>query len=85
MHGRVSYETVAISLLYVYSKSCVAIMQHRRSALASMLQNGISRNTKFDIMVGFPNPVTNTLVLTAERILIQLCSSLTLFSNIIII
>ena len=54
MHGRVSYKTVAISLLYLYSKSCVAIMQHRRATAASMLQNGISRNTKWDNMVGFP-------------------------------
>ena len=54
LHGRVSYETVAISLLYLYSKSCVAIMQHRRATAASMFQNGISRNTKCDIMVSFP-------------------------------
>ena len=26
LHGRVSYETLAISLLYVYSKSCAAIV-----------------------------------------------------------
>ena len=26
LHGRVSYETLAISLLYLYSKSCVPIM-----------------------------------------------------------
>ena len=54
MHGRVSDETVAISLLHVYSKSCVAIMQHRRATAASMFQNGISRNTKCDNLVGFP-------------------------------
>ena len=54
MHGRVSYKTVAISLLYLYSKSCMAIMQHRRITAASMLQNGISRNTKCDTRVGFP-------------------------------
>ena len=54
MHDRVSYKTVAISLLYLYSKSCMAIMQHRRTTVASMLQNGISRNTKCDIMVSFP-------------------------------
>ena len=54
MHSRVSYKTVAISLLYLYSKSCVAIMQHRRATAASMLQSGISRNKKCDIMVGFP-------------------------------
>ena len=56
MHDRVNYKTVTISLFYlhVYSKSCVAIMQHRRTTAASMLQNGISRNTKCDIMVGFP-------------------------------
>ena len=54
LHGRVSYETVAISLLYLYSKSYVAIMQHRRTTADSMFQNGISRNTKCDIMVGFP-------------------------------
>ena len=53
MHGRVSYETVAICLLYLYGKSCVAIMQHRRATAVSMFQNGISRNTKCDIMVGF--------------------------------
>ena len=29
-------------------------MQHRRTTAASMFQNGISRNTKCDIMVGFP-------------------------------
>ena len=29
-------------------------MQHRRTTVASMFQNGISRNTKCDIMVGFP-------------------------------
>ena len=28
-------------------------MQHRRAKAASMFQNGISRNTKCDIMVGF--------------------------------
>ena len=54
MHSRVSYKTVAISLPYLYSKSCVAIIQHRRTTAASLLQNGISRNTKCDIMVGFP-------------------------------
>ena len=54
LHSRVSYETVAISLLYLYSKSCVAIMQHRGAKAASMLQNGISQNTKCDIMVSFP-------------------------------
>ena len=32
----------------------MAIMQHRRATATSMLQNGISRNTKCDIMVGFP-------------------------------
>ena len=32
----------------------MAIMQHRRATTASMFQNGISRNTKCDIMVGFP-------------------------------
>ena len=53
MHSRVSYKTVAISLLYLYSKSCVAIMQHRRATAASVLQNGISQNTKCDNMVGF--------------------------------
>ena len=31
-----------------------AIMQHRRATAASMFQNGISRNTKCDNMVGFP-------------------------------
>ena len=54
MHGRVSYKTVAICLFYLYSKSCVAIIQHRRVTAASMLQNDISRNTKCDIMVSFP-------------------------------
>ena len=60
MHDKVSYKTLAISLLYLYSKSCMAIMQHRRTTAASMLQNGISRNTKYDIIsygawvVGFP-------------------------------
>ena len=54
MHGRVSYKTVAISLLYLYDKFCMAIMQDRRTTAASMLQNGISQNTKCDIMVGFP-------------------------------
>ena len=54
LHVRVSYEIVAISLLYLYSKSCVAIMLHRRATAASMFQNGISRNTKCDIIVGFP-------------------------------
>ena len=29
-------------------------MQHRRATAASMFQNGISRNTKCDIIVGFP-------------------------------
>ena len=29
-------------------------MQHRRATAASMFQNGISRNTKCDNMVGFP-------------------------------
>ena len=46
LHSRSSYETVAISPLYLYSKSCVAA--------SSMFQNGISRNIKCDIMVGFP-------------------------------
>ena len=50
MHSRVSYKTVAISLLYLYG---MAIMQHRRTTAASMLQNGISQNTKCDTMVGF--------------------------------
>ena len=54
MHGRVSYKTVAISLLYLYSKSCVAIMQHRRATAASMFQNGISQNTKCDNLDSFP-------------------------------
>ena len=59
MHGRVSYKTVAISLLYLYSKSCVAMMQHRRITAASMLQNGISLNTKCNILwLVYPNPVT---------------------------
>ena len=53
LHSRVIFETVAISLLYLYSKSCVAIMQHRRTTVASMFKIGISRNTKCDIMVGF--------------------------------
>ena len=53
MHSRVSYETVAIRLLYLYNNSCVAIMQHRRATAASMFQNGISQNAKCDIMVGF--------------------------------
>ena len=54
MYDKVSYETVAISLLYLYSKSCVAIMCHRRTTDASMFQNGISQNTKCDNLVGFP-------------------------------
>ena len=29
-------------------------MQHRRTTAASIFQNGISQNTKCDIMVGFP-------------------------------
>ena len=53
MHGSVSYKNVAISLLYLYRKACVAIMQHKRATAASMLQNGISLNTKCDNMVGF--------------------------------
>ena len=32
----------------------MAIMQHRRATAASMFQNGISQNTKCDIMVSFP-------------------------------
>ena len=51
--GRVSYETVAINLLYFYSKSCMAIMQHRRVTAASTFQNDISRNTKCDNLVKF--------------------------------
>ena len=57
MHSRVSYETVAIRLLYLYSKSCMAIMQHRRITAASMLlkiQNVILWSV-------FPNPVTYIL------------------------
>ena len=53
MHGRVNYKTVAISLLYLYSKSFMAIMQHKRTTAASMLQNGISQNTKCDVIVCF--------------------------------
>ena len=59
MHGRVSYETVVIRLLYLYSKSCVAIMQHRRATAALMFQNGISQNTKCDNLVGFPKSSHN--------------------------
>ena len=45
--------TVAISLLYLYNKSCMAIMQHRRTTAASEFQNSISRNTKCDNVVSF--------------------------------
>ena len=71
LHGRVSYEIVAIRLLYLYGKSCVAIMQHRRATAASMFQNSISRNTKCDIMVGFPNPVTITITITQRLVVIS--------------
>ena len=47
------YETLAISLFYLYGKSCMAIMQHRGTTAASMFQNCISRNTKCDNFVGF--------------------------------
>ena len=53
LHGRINYETVAISLLYLYSKSCITIMQHKRTKVASMFQNSISWNTKCDNLVGF--------------------------------
>ena len=53
MHSRVSYRTLAIILLYLFGKSCVTILQHRRTTAASVLQNGISCNTKCDIMVDF--------------------------------
>ena len=42
LHGRINYETVAISLLYLYSKSCITVMQHKRTKVASMFQNSIS-------------------------------------------
>ena len=51
LHGRVSYETLSVSLLYLYSISCVAIMQYRRSTAASIFQNG-SHSLKYK-MVGF--------------------------------
>ena len=33
----------------------MAIIQHRRATAASMFKNGISRNTKCDNLVSFPN------------------------------
>ena len=56
LHGRISYETLAISLLYLYSiiLSCMAIMQHRRTTAASIFQNGSHfLNTKCNNFVGF--------------------------------
>ena len=53
MHSRVSYETLTISLFYLYNKSCVTIMQHRKTTAASTFLNDISRNTKCDNLVGF--------------------------------
>ena len=38
-------------------------MQHRRTTAASMFQNGISRNTKCDIMVSFPKSSHNYLTI----------------------
>ena len=53
MCGTVSYETLAIRLLYLYSKSDVATIKLRRSTVSSIFQNGISRNTKCDSLVDF--------------------------------
>ena len=52
MYGRVSYETLAIRPLYIYSKSHVAKMKHRRTTVASIFQNGIPQNTRCDNLVG---------------------------------
>ena len=57
MHGRVSYKTVAISLLYLYSKSCMAIMQHRRTTIVSMLQKVFLKIQNVTLWLIFPNPV----------------------------
>ena len=53
MHSKVSYETLATRLLYLYSKSGMATMKHRRTTVASIFQSSISRNTKCDNLVGF--------------------------------
>ena len=63
LQGRVSYETVAISMLYLYSKSCAAIMHHRRSTAASMIQNGILEIQNVITWSFFPNLVTYVLEL----------------------
>ena len=53
-----TYETLAISLLYLYSKSCVTIMYHSRPTAAAIFQNGISWNAKCNTWLVFLNPVT---------------------------
>ena len=54
LNGRVSYETLAICLLYLYSKSCMAIIYIAQESCGySIFQNDISRNTKCDNLVGF--------------------------------
>ena len=44
---------IAAKLLYLYSKSGMATMKHRRTTVVSIFQNGISRNRKCDNLVCF--------------------------------
>ena len=58
-------------------------MQHRRATAASLFQNGISRNTKCDIMAGFSHRCTylNSLVLHAASLQDALFHKWTYFNS----